>query len=127
MTVSSWRRPPTSTSACCSEARSGLPGDAAYANYREANKALWRLTILPLAGRVLEGIGAGLGAWWPGCRLAVDVDQVGALAEERERLWDAVSGADFLSVAEKREMLGFSRLRQGFGGQAERVGDGEGL
>ena len=27
----------------------GLPGDATYANYREANRALWRLTVLPMA------------------------------------------------------------------------------
>src|SRR5690606_21629198 len=26
----------------------GLPGDNTYANYREANRALWRLTLLPL-------------------------------------------------------------------------------
>ncbi len=85
----------------------GLPGDAAYANYREANKALWRLTILPLAGKILDGLSAGLSAWWPGVKLAVDVDQVSELAEDRERLWGAVSGADFLTAEEKREMLGF--------------------
>ena len=28
----------------------GLPGDNTYANYREANRALWRQAILPLAG-----------------------------------------------------------------------------
>ena len=32
---------------------------------------------------------------------AVDVDQVTALAEDRERLWGAVSGADFLGAEEK--------------------------
>lgn len=85
----------------------GLPGDNAYANYREANKALWRLTILPMAEKILGGLSAGLASWWPGCRLQVDVDQVTALSEDRERLWSAVSGADFLSVEEKREMLGF--------------------
>jgi len=41
----------------------GLPGDATYANYREANRALWRLTVLPLADRLLGAIGAALGAW----------------------------------------------------------------
>jgi HK97 family phage portal protein len=85
----------------------GLPGDATYANYREANRALWRLTILPLADKILGGISAGLAAWWPGVRLRVDVDQVTALAEDRERLWGQVSAAAFLSDAEKREMLGF--------------------
>jgi HK97 family phage portal protein len=85
----------------------GLPGDATYANYREANRALWRLTVLPMAERILAGLSEGLGAWWPGLRLRVDVDQVTALAEDRERLWGQVSGADFLTREEKRELLGF--------------------
>src|SRR4051812_1958969 len=85
----------------------GLPGDATYANYREANRALWRLTVLPLADRLLGAISAALGAWWPGLKLALDVDQVSALAEDRERLWAQVTAADFLSREEKRAMLGF--------------------
>jgi HK97 family phage portal protein len=85
----------------------GLPGDSTYANYREANRALWRLTVLPLGSRILAGIGDALAAWWPGLKLAVDVDQVTALSEDRERLWAQVAGAGFLSDAEKREMLGF--------------------
>jgi HK97 family phage portal protein len=87
----------------------GLPGDATYANYREANRALWRLTVLPLAEKILGGVSAALSAWWPGVGLKVDVDQVTALAEDRERLWRQVSAADFLSAEEKREMLGFGR------------------
>ena len=86
----------------------GPPGDSTYANYREANRALWRLTVLPLGGKILGGIGDALAAWWPGLKLAVDVDQVTALSEDRERLWSQVSAAGFLSDAEKREMLGFS-------------------
>ena len=85
----------------------GLPGDSTYANYREANRALWRLTVLPMAARILAGLSAALAAWWPGLRLEVDVDRISALAAERERLWRQVSAADFLSDAEKREMLGF--------------------
>ncbi len=79
----------------------GLPGDATYANYREASKALWRQTVLPLAGKILGAIGEALGT-----ELSVDLDQVPALAEDRERLWGQVAGADFLSRAEKRAMLG---------------------
>ena len=84
----------------------GLPGDNTYANYREANRALWRLTLLPLAGKILAGISEGLAPWFPEARLAVDLDHVPALAEDRERLWAQVSAADFLSDAEKRAMLG---------------------
>jgi HK97 family phage portal protein len=85
----------------------GLPGDSTYANYREANRALWRLTVLPLADKLLGAISAALGDWWPGVTLALDIDQVTALAEDRERLWAQVTAADFLTVEEKREMLGF--------------------
>lgn len=85
----------------------GLPGDSTYANYREANRALWRLTVLPLADKLLGAIAGALGAWWPGLKLRLDVDQVTALAEDRERLWAQVTAADFLSREEKREMLGF--------------------
>jgi HK97 family phage portal protein len=85
----------------------GLPGDSTYANYREANRALWRLTVLPLADKLLGALAAALAAWWPGLKLRLDVDQVTALAEDRERLWAQVTAADFLSREEKREMLGF--------------------
>jgi HK97 family phage portal protein len=96
----------------------GLPGDSTYANYREANRALWRLTVLPMAEKILGGIGAALGAWWPGLRLAIDVDQVTALSEDRERLWAQVSAADFLTREEKREMLGFGAGDEAGGGGA---------
>ena len=85
----------------------GLPGDNTYANYREANRALWRLTLLPLAGKILTGLHAGLGDWFAE-PASVDLDRVPALAEDRERLWAQVSGADFLSAAEKRELLGLA-------------------
>lgn len=87
----------------------GLPGDATYANYREANRALWRLTLLPLAGKILDGLAEGLATWFPGAAPAVDLDRVPALAEDRERLWAQVSAADFLSTPEKRAMLGVDR------------------
>ena len=84
----------------------GLPGDNTYANYREANRALWRLTLLPLAGKILSGISEGLQPWFPGLALDVDLDRVPALAEDREKLWSQINSADFLEPAEKRSMLG---------------------
>jgi HK97 family phage portal protein len=87
----------------------GLPGDNTYANYREANRALWRLTLLPLAERILAGLLHGLASWFAGEGLHVDLDRVPALAEDRERLWAQVSAAGFLSDDEKRKLLGVSQ------------------
>ncbi|RJY09693.1 phage portal protein [Aurantiacibacter aquimixticola] len=86
----------------------GLPGDNTYANYREANRALWRLTLLPLSGKILGGLAEGLSPWFPGLSLTVDLDQVTALSEDRERLWKQVSAAEFLSTEEKRSLLGLA-------------------
>ncbi|MEM8556096.1 MAG: phage portal protein [Pseudomonadota bacterium] len=85
----------------------GIPGDATYSNYQEANRAFYRLTVLPLASRVL----AALGHWLTGftgetVELRPDLDQVPALATEREAQWRRVANAEFLTDAEKRQMLG---------------------
>ena len=90
----------------------GLPGDNTYANYREANRALWRLTLLPLAGKILAGLHSGLADWF-GEAPSVDLDRVPALAEDRERLWTQVSGANFLTDLEKRELLGLAKMENG--------------
>lgn len=84
----------------------GLPGDNTYANYREANRALWRLSLLPLAEKIFAALREGLAPWFPESQLGIDLDRVTALSEDRERLWSQVSDADFLSRAEKRQMLG---------------------
>jgi HK97 family phage portal protein len=84
----------------------GLPGDNTYANYREANRALWRLAILPLAERILAELGQGLAGHFANPALSIDLDRVPALAEDRERLWSQVSGAEFLTREEKRAMVG---------------------
>jgi HK97 family phage portal protein len=85
----------------------GLPGDSTHANYREANRALWRLTVLPLADHLLGALKAGLAEWFPEARLEVDLDKVPALVEDRERLWRMVGAAGFITDAEKREMVGW--------------------
>lgn len=83
-----------------------LPGDATYANYREASRVLWRQSVLPLVGEVLTGIEQLLSRWMDPPGLRVDLDRISALAEERAILWEQVRQADFLSRAEKRAMLG---------------------
>jgi HK97 family phage portal protein len=86
----------------------GIPGDNTYANYREANLAFWRQTVLPLVGRLAQACGAWLGpAWGERLRLGFDPDQVEALSVEREALWRRVGDADFLTPDEKRAAVGY--------------------
>ena len=86
----------------------GLPGDNTYANYAEANRAFWRLTVLPLLTRTA----ASMSGWLSGIceeRLALghDLDQVPGLALERDALWARVGAAGFLTDEEKREAVGY--------------------
>lgn len=38
----------------------GIPGDNTYANYQEANRAFYRLTVLPLLTRTASALSCGL-------------------------------------------------------------------
>jgi phage portal protein BeeE len=92
----------------------GIPGDATYANYAEANRAFYRLTVLPLAQKVL----AHMAGWLSGIAgvvvdLEPDLDQVPALAMERDSHWRRIAEADFLTEAEKRRLLGLPERSEG--------------
>ncbi len=88
----------------------GLPGDNTYANYQEAHRAFYRLTVLPLVAKCL----AALSGWLPDFygepfQIKVDEDNVPALAAEREALWRRITQAGFLSDVEKRALLGLPK------------------
>jgi HK97 family phage portal protein len=92
----------------------GIQGDATYSNYQEANRAFYRLTVLPLATRVT----AALADWlsdFSGNRVELkpDLDQVPALSAERDAQWARVNAASFLTEAEKRSLLGLPPKMEG--------------
>jgi HK97 family phage portal protein len=91
----------------------GIPGDATYANYQEANRAFYRLTVLPLAQRVTAAVAHWLsGFGGQAVELRPDLDQVPALAAERDQHWARVGAASFLTEAEKRALLGLPRMAE---------------
>lgn len=92
----------------------GIPGDATYANYQEAHRAFYRLTVLPLATRV----SAAIAYWLSGhlgqvVELKPDLDQIPALSAERDQQWARVGAAAFLTDVEKRALLGLPPLAEG--------------
>ncbi len=89
----------------------GIPGDATYANYAEANRAFYRLTVLPLATRVTASVAHWLSELaGDAVELRPDLDQVPALAVERDQQWKRVAEAAFLTDAEKRALLGLPKI-----------------
>ena len=89
----------------------GIQGEATYANYAEAHRAFYRQTVLPLASKVTHAVGRWLSSFTgEEIVLSPDLDQVPALAVERDAVWNRVAGADFLTTAEKRQLLGLPML-----------------
>jgi HK97 family phage portal protein len=89
----------------------GLPGDSTHANYAEANRAFWRQTVAPLVGRTAESFAGFLAAaTGRALELVPDYDAVDAMNDTREPLWRAVESASFLTLNEKRRLLGFGTL-----------------
>ncbi|MGC9417795.1 MAG: phage portal protein [Rhodovulum sp.] len=92
----------------------GIPGDATYANYQEANRAFYRLTVLPLVAKVAGAVADFLSRFSAEqVQLRPDLDQVPALAAERDAQWARIAAADFLTEDEKRALLGLPARPEG--------------
>ncbi|MFO1169351.1 MAG: phage portal protein [Hyphomicrobiaceae bacterium] len=89
----------------------GIPGDNTYSNFQEANRMLWRQTVLPLVQRTAKALSAWLSPVYGGAlELKPDLDQIEALSVEREALWSRVETASFLTVDEKRAAVGYGAV-----------------
>ncbi len=87
----------------------GVPGDNTYANYKEANLAFWRMTIIPLVQRTASAFGAWFSDMFDrDVSIGCDLDAVPALSAEREALWTRLEGASFVTDTEKRVLAGLS-------------------
>jgi HK97 family phage portal protein len=92
----------------------GVPGDATFANYKEARFHLWEDTIIPL----LEFFVAEFNLWLAltfeeGLTLSYNTDAIPALAQRREAVWAKVAGANFLTINEKRQAVGYGPVENG--------------
>ena len=92
----------------------GIPGDLSYANYKEANQAFWRQTIIPLVSKTARGMEGWLQPFFgEDLRITADLDAVPALSEERAKLWARLGEASFLSDTERRAMAGLETSHGG--------------
>jgi len=87
----------------------GIPGDNTYANYKEANLAFWKQTVLPLVKKTAASLTTWLAPKFSGARIECDAGEIEALSADRDAMWARVTAATFLSDAEKRRLLGLAR------------------
>lgn len=92
----------------------GVSGDATFANYKEARYHLWEDTILPLMEFLIAEFNLWLCPYFgDGYRLSYDVDAIPALAQRRESLWTKIQAAEFLTINEKRQAIGYGPVEGG--------------
>lgn len=89
----------------------GIPGDSTYSNYREARSAFWEDTVL----FYLNIISAELSVWLFNntIELVYNIDNVPAMQYKKDLLWERAQKATFLSINEKRIMVGYDEIPNG--------------
>ncbi len=92
----------------------GVPGDATFANYREARLHLWEDTVLPLLDHLCDELNHWLTPRFDTkLHLAFNIDSIPALGERRENTWRKISEAKFLTINEKRRAVGYEPITGG--------------
>ena len=87
---------------------------ATHQNRREARKALYTEVVLPALVRLRDALNRWLAPrFGKDLELDFNTDRIDALAEDRESLWRRVNQCRFLTLNEKRELLGYEPLPNG--------------
>ena len=92
----------------------GIAGDNTYSNMQEARLALWEETIIPL----LDKLSDNLSNWfsiWLGKEVVIDFDRdaISALSEKRQNSLEKLSKASFMTINEKRAIIGLPPIKGG--------------
>jgi len=91
----------------------GIPDSQTYSNYAEARLSLWEDTVIPMGRELVSALNSWLlPDFGPGLQLDLQLDDVPALEPKRQRRFERIAAADFLSDAEKRETLGFAPVQK---------------
>jgi len=91
-----------------------VAGEATFNNRADARLELWEHTVIPLLDRLSSALSTWLGPMFGGDhRLAHDLDEIPALAPRRRLKWQQIQQADFLTLNEKRQALGYAAIHSG--------------
>lgn len=95
----------------------GIPGDNTYSNYQEARLAFWEDTVIPLTTRIADEWTIWLGPKFGDLEVRPELDQIPAIADKKQTLFEIAGKAMFLTVDEQRELVGYGPLEGGQGNQ----------
>lgn len=91
----------------------GIPGDNTYSNYREARADFWENTVI----FYLNYYRGEFNNWFfnneEGIFLDYSLDKIPSLAYKRDKLWERAQNSDFMTIDEKREMVGLDKYEPG--------------
>jgi HK97 family phage portal protein len=92
----------------------GINGDNTYSNMQEARLALWEETLIPLLDKIADSLTNWLSQQF-GEEIVVDFDRdsISILTERRQKLWMTLNNISFMSVNEKRALVGLSKVDNG--------------
>ncbi len=90
----------------------GQMSSATFSNYKEARYTFWEETLIPL----LNIISGEFSNWFKmlfktDISITYDLDSIPALSKRRETEWRKINNAEFLTINEKREALGYPSLK----------------
>ena len=102
----------------------GISGDNTYSNMQEARLALWEENIIPLLDKYADALSTWFSYWYQE-DLIVDFDKesISVLTNRRESLWSKISSADFMTINEKRNLVGLPPIEGGDRLNAENSGE----
>ena len=89
-----------------------IPGDNTYSNYKEARLAFWEDTVLPLLHMILNDWNNWLAAPY-GVEIKANIDEIPAIAEKRQQLWQMADASTDLTINERRAMKGYGPIAGG--------------
>lgn len=92
----------------------GIEGSLSFANFEQARLSLFDDAVLPLLDHVKDELNHWLAPrFGDDIHIDYDMDKIEAFAERREKIWQRVSNASFMTINEKRAALGLPALADG--------------
>ena len=89
-----------------------IPGDNTYSNYAEARLAFWEDTVIPMMNTIIDDWNRWIGQKY-GVTIKPDLEQIPAIVEKRQRLWQMADASNDLTINERRALKGYEPIPGG--------------